>query len=174
MEENKIATMTCVVCEKEKNITSFIIYGRKGFRRKVCKFCLSQGLTMKDIKTVETKYCEACYITKPINQFYRNNAISTGYERRCKNCHNNRVKINKEKSKYSKKKPYEQEWKNYFNIVGVTKEDYKRMFIFLNKSGYSLENNDIHEQFCKKWGLTPQKPKKPFKNTFSPKDFNLA
>jgi len=173
MEENKTATMICATCNVKKLITGFTVYGRRGYRRKICKMCVNQGLTMKDVKTVETKYCQACELVKPINQFYRNNTLVDGYERRCKNCHNNRVKINKEESKYTKRKPYEQEWKNYFNIIGVTKNDYKSMFIFLNKAGYSLEEN-IHEQFCKKWGLTPHKTKKPFKNTFTPKDFDLV
>jgi NMD protein affecting ribosome stability and mRNA decay len=173
MEENKTATMTCVVCEREKNITSFSIYGRKGFRRKVCKVCITEGKTMKDIKTVETRYCAACELDKPINQFYRNNLLVGGYEGRCKNCKNNRIKINKDEPRYPNRKPYQQEWANYFNIIGVTKNDYKSMYIFLNKVGYSLEEN-IHEQFCKKWGLTPHKPSKPFKNTFTPKDFNLV
>jgi hypothetical protein len=52
------------------------------------------------------------------------------------------------------------------------KRDYVESFIFLKAMGYSLDQ-DIHIQFCKKYGLTPNDPKKTFKNIFTVKDCDL-
>ena len=174
MEEDNTPKVICVACKKEKLITSFSVNGRNGYRRKICKACIGLGITKVPVEESDYRYCAACKLDKPSKDFYRNKLLISGYETRCKKCKNNRIKINQDGPRYAHRKPYQQEWANYFNIIGVTKDDYKSMYIFLNKVGYSLEENNIHEQFCKKWGLTPHKPKKPFKNTFTPKDFNLV
>jgi hypothetical protein len=171
-ETNPLETIKCITCDIEKSVTSFNHSNKRNYTRKICKVCIKNGLTMKDIKVTEDKRCEACEVIKPINQFYRNRALIDGYERRCKNCHNNRIKINKNEPKYEKKKPYQQEWKNYFNIVGVTKNDYHDMYIFLRGIGYDL-NQNIHEQFCKKWNITYVPQEKEFNYHFSPKDCNI-
>jgi hypothetical protein len=173
MEENNTPKVICAACKKEKLITSFSINGRNGYRRKICKSCIGLGITKVPIDAGEIRYCQACERQKPIKDFYRNRAMRDGYELRCKVCHFNGVKRNKTESKYPNRKPHEQKWKNYFNIVGVTKNDYRNMFLFLESSGYSLKD-DIHIQFCKKWGLTPHIPKQIFKNQYTPKDFNLS
>lgn len=173
MEENNVPKVICLACKKEKLITSFSINGRNGYRRKICKACIGLGITKVPDEVAEYRYCPACEYEKPAKEFYRNKAIITGYEIRCKICKKNRIKINKDEPRYPNRKPYQQEWTNYFNLVGITKNDYKSMFVFLSKVGYSLEES-IHVQFCKKWGLTPKQPNKPFKNTFTPKDFNLV
>lgn len=175
MEENNIPKVICPVCKKQKLITSFSINGKNGYRRKICKICIGLGITkvpinMSDASNV--RYCEACEIQKTIKDFYRNRAMKDGYELRCKVCQKNNIKRNKDRSNLSKKRPHEQKWKNYFNIVGVTKNHYRDMFLFLESSGYSLKQ-DIHIQFCNKWGLTPSNPKREFKNQYTPKDFNL-
>ena len=172
MEENNTPKVICLACKKEKVITSFTVNGRNGYRRKICKICIGLGITKVPIESGELRYCEACETQKGIKDFYRNNLFKDGYELRCKICRNNNVPRNKERSKLSAKRPHEQEWKNYFNIVGVSKNDYRTMYLFLQSAGYSLDE-DIHIQFCKKWGLPPHNPKEQFKNHYTPKDFNL-
>ena len=172
MEENNIPKVICPVCKKEKLITSFSINGKNEYRRKICKTCVGLGITKVPIDAGDVRYCEACEHQKHIKDFYRNRAMKDGYELRCKVCQKNNIKRNKDSSKSNNRRPYEQKWKNYFNIVGVTKNDYRNMFLFLESSGYSL-NEDIHEQFCNKWGLPSHNPKREFKNQYTPKDFNL-
>jgi len=174
MEQDNPPKVICIACKKEKLVTSFSVNGRNGYRRKICKPCIKLGITKVAVEEGEYRYCAACKLDKPSKDFYRNNFLASGYEVRCKNCQKNKIKINQDGPKYIVRKPHQQEWANYFNIIGVTKKDYKTMYIFLNKVGYSLENNNIHEQFCKKWGLTPKEPSIPFKNTYTPKDFNLV
>jgi hypothetical protein len=177
MEENNTHKVICQGCNREKSITSFTVYGRNGYRRKVCKICVSSGITTipKDIieDNPELKYCPACNVLKSLKQFYRNKVMNDGYQARCKMCQINNIKINKVGAKYPNRKPHEQKWENYFNIIGVTKSDYRNMFLFLESSGYSLDE-DIHEQFCIKWGLPSHNPKQVFKNQYTPKDFNLS
>ena len=168
MEETNEIKRICVVCEKEKNITSFVVYGRKGFRRKVCKFCISQGLTMKDIKTSETRTCASCDVKKPINQFYRNNALIDGYEKRCKTCKINNISS---RVKAEPKEKYNAEVT--MNLVGLREDDFRSTYLFLQSIGYNLSKN-IHEQFCLKYNL-PFNPERYETNYyFSPKDLGLA
>jgi hypothetical protein len=171
-QKNPLKTIKCPTCNIEKSITSFTYNSTSNYTRKICKVCIQKGLTMKDVKITEDRCCEACEVVKPINQFYRNNALIDGYERRCKMCKINRVKINKNEPKYPNRKPYQQEWENYFNLVGVTKNNYRSMYIFLEGIGYDLSQN-IHEQFCKKWNITYSPLKKPFNNHFSPEDCDI-
>ena len=163
--------MVCVVCEKEKLITSFSVYGRKGFRRKVCKVCVNQGLTMKDIEISETTLCIACNIKKPINQFYRNNALIGGYEKRCKICKKNNISSRQKNDKIYKSTKSTGDFSP--SLVGLSQEDFRSCYLFLQKIGYDL-NRNLHEQFCEKHNL-PVNPE-PYKTKFyfSPKDLGLA
>jgi hypothetical protein len=52
------------------------------------------------------------------------------------------------------------------------KRDYVEAFVFLRAMGYDL-TQDIHIQFCKKYGLTPNDPKQTFQNIFTVKDCYL-
>jgi hypothetical protein len=45
--------------------------------------------------------------------------------------------------------------------------------MYLKDAGYNLKE-DIHIQFCEKYGLTPHNPRKVFKNTYSQKDCGLV
>jgi hypothetical protein len=171
MENNNEKTMVCVVCEKEKLITSFSIYGRKGFRRKVCKVCINQGLTMKDIKISETKLCIACDVKKPINQFYRNNALIDGYEKRCKSCKINNIssRVKAEPKSFGEK--YNAEVT--MNLVGLREDDFRSTYLFLQSIGYDLSRN-LHEQFCEKYNLPVNPVPYTTKYHFSPKQLGLV
>ena len=168
MEENDEIKRICVVCEKEKNITSFVVYGRKGFRRKVCKVCVNQGLTMKDIKTSETRTCASCNTKKSIKQFYRNNALIDGYEKRCKSCKINNISS---RVKAEPKEKYNVELS--MNLVGLKEDDFKSTYLFLQRIGYDLKRS-IHEQFCEKYNLPVNPVPYTTKYHFSPKDLGLA
>jgi len=171
MENNDEKTMVCVICEKEKLITGFTVYGRRGYRRKICKMCVNQGLTMKDIQIKETRLCIACDVKKPINQFYRNNALIDGYEKRCKYCKINNISSRQRPDKIYKSLKNDDD--NLPSLVGLTEDDFRRTYLFLKSIGYDLKRS-IHEQFCEKHNL-PVNPE-PYKTKFyfSPKDLGLA
>ena len=171
MEEMNEITRICAVCGKEKSINSYVVNGRNGYRHKICKVCVSMGLTRKDLAPPkETKKCPACEVTKPINQFYRNNSLITGYEPRCKVCKNNRIssRVKGEPKQKSSAEPI-------MSLVGLSKEDFRKTYLFLQAIGYNLSGDkSIHEQFCLKYNLPVNPEPYNTKYYFSPKYFGLA
>jgi hypothetical protein len=169
MEENDEIKRICVVCGKEKSIKSYVVNGRNGYRHKICKVCVSMGLTRRDLAPLpkETRMCASCEVTKPINQFYRNNALIDGYEKRCKTCKINNISS---RVKAEPKEKYNAEVT--MNLVGLREDDFKSTYLFLQSIGYDLSRN-LHEQFCEKYNLPVNPVPYTTKYHFSPKDLDL-
>jgi len=110
---------------------------------------------------------------KTIKNFNKNSSFSNGYESRCKTCKKDGKLIVFENSgKWSKKNQKIKRSNYMMRFTNPLKRDYVESFIFLRAMGYSLDQ-DIHIQFCKKYGLTPNVPKQTFKNYYTPKDCDL-
>ena len=71
------------------------------------------------------------------------------------------------------KKKKEPQKQNPLQLGFVQVKDYENAYKFLESAGYSLKE-DLHIQFCKKYGLTPNSPKQIFNNHYSPKDLGLV
>jgi hypothetical protein len=112
-----------------------------------------------------TRLCRACNKEKKLSQFHKQNAAD-GYTARCKMCQNSGILIPKHKIIKNEIIP--------LTLTGLKEGDYVDMYKFLNAVGYSLnDENDIHEQFCIKYGLKPSNPKQTFNYHFTPKDLGL-
>jgi hypothetical protein len=123
---------------------------------------------------MEVKVCKACHIERTIKNFNKNSSFSDGYESRCKICKSNGTKIiSKSDGKWSKKNHKIKRSDYILPFTNPLKRDYVQSFTFLRDMGYSLDQ-DIHIQFCEKYGLTPNNPKQTFKNTFTVKDCDLV
>lgn len=128
---------------------------------------------MEELEPLKTKICKACLIERPTKKFVRSKAFPDGYESRCKICKLNGTKIVFENSgKWSKKNHKIKRSDYILPFTNPLKRDYVEAFVFLRNMGYDLAQ-DIHIQFCKKYGLTPNDPKKTFKNYYSQKDCDL-
>ena len=118
---------------------------------------------MEQKEPVEKKICRACGIEKALTKFptlmSRNRA---GVCRICKATGRTIVKTKVKEKKVDAP----------LNLGNVNINDYIKMYQYLEKSGYSLEE-DIHEQFCKRYNLTPHSPKKVFNRHYSQKDCGL-
>lgn len=119
---------------------------------------------MQQLEPLETKVCKACNIEKNIKHFHRQTAVSSGYMARCKKCKLDGKIIPKEKKEKKEIRP--------LTLAAPQIEDYIEMYKLMETIGYSL-NGDIHEQFCKKYGLTPSNPKQIFLSHYSQKDLGL-
>jgi hypothetical protein len=112
--------------------------------------------------------CCACRKTKPMKDFYRNSLLKSGFMGKCKVCRNNSIPCPKKNEEKKGRKT-----KNGLYIFNTTKEDWVKMFQFLQKIGYSLDS-PIHEQFCKKHNLpTKKKDKKNRTIKYTPKELGL-
>ena len=85
----------------------------------------------------ETRICAACEIEQPIYEFWGDNSIVGGKNRRCRTCVRNKILIPTERrlSKFS-----EQSRKD------LLKEEYDIVYSFLETIGYDL-TKDLHQQF---------------------------
>jgi hypothetical protein len=121
---------------------------------------------MNELEPVEKKICKACGVEKLHKRFTK---LASG--NRAGVCNICRSLGNTIKKGGSKKQPK----KNIPLSLGfVQVKDYENAYKFLEKIGYKLnKKGDIHEQFCKKYGLTPNSPKEIFNNHYSPKDLGL-
>jgi hypothetical protein len=120
---------------------------------------------MEQLDPVETKICRACGRNKKLKSFQ---TLKSGNKAGvCNLCKASGRKIPKESSKEPPK--------DIALMLGnVNIKDYTLMYKFLEKAGYVLsKKEDIHEQFCKKYGLTPNKPKNVFNRYYSQKDCGL-
>jgi hypothetical protein len=121
---------------------------------------------MKELEPVETKICRACEKEKKITSYSK---TSSGNRAACCNLCRSLGKTIKNK-KPSQKEPI----KNHpLQLGNVSQKDYEYMYKSLEKMGYNLYQ-DLHEQFCKKYGLTPNSPKQIFLNHYSQKDLGLV
>lgn len=121
---------------------------------------------MEEKNAVEKRICLGCGLEKRIKSFPVNGRKHRG--RICSICKLKGITL-PIKEQGIKKETRESVLK--LNYVG--KDDYIASYEFLKSIGYSLDK-DIHEQFCKKYNLTPNNPKELFDNYFSPKDLDLV
>jgi hypothetical protein len=121
---------------------------------------------MEQIEPVEKKICRACGIEKQISKFP---SLTSGNRAGvCRICKATGRNIPKEK--IGRKEPKKN---NPLQLGNISIKDYENTYRFLESIGYSLKK-DLHEQFCKKYGLTPSSPKQEFNNYYSPKDLGLV
>ena len=114
---------------------------------------------------VEKKVCVACGLEKRIKSF---NVYGRGKRSRvCSICKLKGKTIPDREYKVKKETK-----ESLLKLQSVDKDDYIATYKFLESIGYSLDK-DIHEQFCKKYNLTPNSPKELFDNYFSPKQLEL-
>lgn len=120
---------------------------------------------MDQINLLETKVCKACGVVKQLKRFQKLPSGNRGNV--CNLCKSlgNKIKKDGEKKTPPRKN-------NALQLGNVGIKDYRSMYEYLEKIGYSL-TEDIHEQFCKKYGLTPTKKKKKFNRQYTPEDCGL-
>ena len=122
-------------------------------------------------QVLKTKICCACKKEKDIRCFYACQKIADGYENRCKICKKERIKCNSNKKLLkSPGRPKERELPELWN---VRKGDWIETYKFLESIGYNL-NENIHKQFCEKFGLLPRKRMKEKSIQYTPKDLGLV
>jgi hypothetical protein len=121
---------------------------------------------MENLDPLETKICGACEKPKRITRFQLLRSGNRGSV--CNLCKSLGITI-KNKVKAKKKLIHN----HPLQLTAVFERDYVNTYEFFKAMKYSLEE-DIHEQFCKRHGLTPNSPKKIFKNHLSPKDLGLV
>lgn len=114
---------------------------------------------------ITEKKCGACLQVKDIRLFYRNSGVKSGYDKRCKMCKMQGKKCVKEVEKKIKQRV------NGLGRMFPTKDDYETMFLIMKMIGYDPEN--VHLDFCKKYGFEPKKRLEKDKNKFTAKDFVL-
>ena len=161
-DENK---KICVICNVEKSLSSFGVNGKNKYRRRQCKVCVSQRLKMIKTPVLNTKVCNACNIEKEIKLFNKQQGIGDGYAARCKKCKLNGILMPREKKEKKEIRP--------LTLAAPSIQDYKDMYKLMETIGYSL-SEDLHIQFCIKYGLTPNIPKKTFLHYYSQKDCGLV
>jgi DNA-directed RNA polymerase beta subunit len=128
---------------------------------------------MEQIEPLKTKICKACLIERTIKNYNKNTSFSDGFESRCKTCKKNgNLIVFKSDGKWSKKKHKIKRSDYILPFTNPMKRDYVEAFVFLRAMGYDL-TQDIHIQFCKKYGLTPNDPKQTFQTIFTVKDCYL-
>lgn len=167
-EENK---KICVVCKREKSLTSFTITGRNQYRRKICKVCVSQGLKIEKKSPMGNKVCCACEKEKPMTEYYKNKNVLSGYSNKCKMCHIH-GNLCRKKGKSSNRKTLIKKREVGPSLFNVKKEDWIETYKFLESIGYDL-NKNIHEQFCIKHGLKKKKRTYEKSIQYSPKELGL-
>lgn len=112
---------------------------------------------------IEHKICCSCGENKEISLFFRNCGRNDGYEARCKQCKKTNKKCVARRGKKKEKEYIEPNIQDDFTFLHPTKEDWAWMYQMLQRLGYDL-NENIHKQFCQKYGLQPKKDRyKKFK-----------
>jgi len=120
---------------------------------------------MEQIEPVEKKICRACEREKKITSFAKGASGKRGGV--CNLCKSLGMTI-KNKTTIKKTPPKN----NPLQLGNVQSKDYENAYKFLESAGYSLKE-DLHIQFCKRYGLTPNSPKKTFNNHYSQEDCGL-
>jgi hypothetical protein len=120
---------------------------------------------MEQIEPVEKKICRACEREKKITSFSKGaNGKRGGVCNLCKSLGMTIKNKNTAPKKIIKNTPLQ--------LGFVQAKDYENAYKFLEKAGYSLKE-DLHIQFCNRYGLTPNSPKQEFNKHYSPKDLGL-
>ena len=119
---------------------------------------------MNELELVEKKICRACNILKRLKSFQTLKSGNKGNV--CNLCKSLGRRIPREP------KPSRIPKNITLQMGFVRKQDYTEMYKCMELMGYNL-SQDLHEQFCKKYGLTPNSPKQTFKNHYSQKDCGL-
>ena len=121
---------------------------------------------MNELEPVETKICRACGNQKKLKSFGKTSSGNRGNV--CNICKSlgNTIKKGVKGEHYVVKN-------NVLQLGNVSIDDYIKVYKFLKSIDYDL-SQDIHIQFCKKYGLTPNSPKQTFKNHYSQKDCGLV
>ena len=108
-----------------------------------------------------TKTCIVCKKVKSVESFHKSKAFTDGRNSKCAICVNNYNKVrNKEK-----KKETDPSLRGLI-IVHPKKDDFHKMYLFLQSIGYDPSGN-IHQQFCDKYNLTYKERDDFSKNKFS-------
>jgi hypothetical protein len=165
-QKEPLKTKICVACEKEKSIDSFNTNKTNGYTSRRCKICVKNKNYKVEDEVGETKECKVCKEIKPVKQFNKAYGMD-GFASRCKLCVKNKMLIPKELKEQPGRKELVME------LYATSKQDYVDTYKFIETMGYNL-NDDIHIQFCKKYGLTPRSPKKKFLNHYTQKDCGLV
>jgi hypothetical protein len=119
---------------------------------------------MNELEPVEKKICRACGFAKRLKSFQ---TLKSGNKAGVCNLCKSQGKTIPKQSKPSRIP------KNIELQFGfIRKEDYVEMYNAMEMMGYNL-SQDLHEQFCRKYGLTANSPKQTFKNHYSQKDCGL-
>jgi hypothetical protein len=108
-----------------------------------------------------TKICIGCGKEKSVESFHRSKSFTDGRNSRCAICVNN---YNKARNKV-KKNETDTSLRGLI-IVHPSKDDFHKMYLFLNSIGYD-PSKDIHKQFCEKYNLPYKKRDIKGKNKFS-------
>lgn len=122
-------------------------------------------------EVLELKTCCACKKEKEIKSFYRNAAMPSGWESRCKLCKKTGVKCRASKDDDGRKK--NGKTRNSPQLWNVCKQDWIDTYDFLKSIGYDLHTN-IHEQFCLKHNLKPRPRMKEKSKQYSPKELGMV
>ena len=104
------------------------------------------------------KICKTCGLEKKLTSFFKNRNNKDGLQKSCKICVNNNVKHYRQLRKENEEREDRFDGKT-LSMIGSVKSDYCAMYSFLSKIGYNVEE-DIHLQFCEKWGITTPKQRK--------------
>ena len=120
---------------------------------------------MKELEPIEKKICRACEKEKKITSYSR--TPSGNRAGVCNLCRSLGITIKNKKP--SQKEPIKN---TPLQLGNPSQKDYEFLYKSLEKMGYNL-SQDIHEQFCMKYGLTPNSPKQTFKNHYTQKDLGL-
>ncbi|CAB4141717.1 hypothetical protein UFOVP424_20 [uncultured Caudovirales phage] len=119
---------------------------------------------MEQLEPVEKKICRACNISKRLKSFQ---TLKSGNKAGvCNVCKSQGKRIPREP------KPSRIPKNIALQLGFLRKEDYIDMYKCMELMGYDL-TQDLHEQFCKRYGLTPNSPKQTFINHYSQKDCGL-
>ena len=157
-------TKICVICNEEKSLSSFARNGTNNKTRNQCRVCVYQRLKLVVNPILKTKLCKACNVELDIKEFSKQQGIGDGYSARCKKCKIDGNLIPKDKKMKKILRP--------LTLSAPSLIHYINMYKLMENIGYSLKE-DLHIQFCKKYGLTPNIPKKTFLHYFSQKDCGL-
>jgi hypothetical protein len=121
---------------------------------------------MNELEPVETKICRACEKQKKITSYSRTSSGNrAGVCNMCRSLGNTIKNKNLSQKEPTKNTPLQ--------LGNPSQKDYENAYRFLENIGYSLKE-DLHIQFCKKYGLTPNSPKQTFLNHYSQKDLGLV
>ena len=119
---------------------------------------------MEQLEPEEKKICRACGIQKRLKSFQTLKSGNKGGV--CNLCKSQGKRIPREP------KPSRIPKNVALQLGFIRKEDYIDMYKTMELMGYNL-SEDLHIQFCKKYGLTPNSPKQTFNNYYTQEDCGL-